>query len=69
MLGAVSEERHTGRQMVALSVGAEGMVYGSGPPDSALAGAERWAPSAPLPSLLLLHRFFFPLLRDNQMLV
>lgn len=46
------------------------MVYRSGPPDSALAGAERWAPSAPLLLLLLLHRFFFfPLLRDNQMLV
>lgn len=59
MLGAASEERHTGRQMVALSVGAEGMVYRSGPPDSALAGAERWAPSAPLPLLLLLHRVFF----------
>lgn len=71
MLGAASDERHTGRQMVARSVGAEGMLYSNEPPDSALAGAERWAPSAPLLLLLLLHRFvFFPtLLRDNQMLV
>lgn len=34
------------------------MLYNSEAPDSALAGAERWPPSAPLLSLPLLHRFY-----------
>lgn len=61
VLGAASEEKAHWKTNGSPLGGSGMMLYGSEPTDSALAGAERWAPSALLLLLLLLHGVvFFP---------